>query len=132
MKMVIKMDCIFCKIVNGEIPGKVLYEDELVLVIMDVNPSVDGHCLIIPKKHFTDYQELDEEMILHIMEVAKKIGPEIMEKMGSTALTLLINYGAEQQVKHFRLHLLPNFGTKTSTATKTMEETYNILKGRSN
>ena len=132
MKMVIKMDCIFCKIVNGEIPGKVLYEDELVLVIMDVNPSVDGHCLIIPKKHFTDYQELDEEMILHIMEVAKKIGPEIMEKMGSTALTLLINYGTDQQVKHFHLHLLPNFGTKTSTATKTTEETYNILKGRSN
>ena len=126
------MDCIFCKIVNGEIPSKVLYEDELVLVIMDANPNVDGHALIIPKKHYTDYLELDKEISTHIFEVAKNIGPKIMQKLGTTALTLLVNYGTDQQVKHFHLHLLPNFGTSTSQATKTNDEVYAILKELSN
>ena len=122
------MDCIFCKIVNGEIPSKVLYEDELVLGIMDVNPSVDGHVLLIPKKHYEDYITLDQDITFHIMEVAQKLGPKIMKKMNASALTLLVNYGADQQVKHFHVHLLPNFGTKPSIASKTVEETYCLLK----
>ena len=128
MKMVMKMDCIFCKIVSGEIPSKVLYEDDVVLVIMDVNPSVDGHALIIPKNHYEDYTKLDQDITLHITEVAQKLGPKIMAKMNASALTLLINYGTDQQVKHFHMHLLPNFGTKSSIATKTVEETYHLLK----
>ena len=126
------MDCIFCKIAKGEIPSKVLFEDELVLVIMDANPNVDGHALIIPKKHYTDFLELDKEIANHIFEVAKDIGPKIMEKLGSTALTLLVNYGTDQQVKHFHLHLLPNFGPSASKAVKTNDEVYAILKELSN
>lgn len=122
------MDCIFCKIANGEIPSKVLYEDEMVLVIMDANPSVDGHVLIIPKKHYTDYQELDNNITTHIFEVAKKIGPKIMQKLNAESLTLLINYGEDQKVKHFHMHLLPNFGTRDSIATKPNDEIYTILK----
>lgn len=122
------MECIFCKIIQGEIPSKVLYEDELVKVIMDVNPTVDGHALIIPKKHYTDYVELEPNIITHIWEVAQKIGPNIMEKVQASSLTLLVNYGDDQQVKHFHMHLLPNFGTMESKATKTSEETYSILK----
>lgn len=125
----IKLDCIFCKIINGDIPSKVLYEDEWVKVIMDVNPTVDGHALIIPKKHYTDYLELDNDIITHIGNVAKKMGPSIMEKLEAKALSLLINYGDDQQVKHFHMHLLPNFGTVDSKATKTSEEIFNILKG---
>ena len=123
------MDCIFCKIANGEIPSKKIFEDDLVMVIMDANPSVDGHTLIIPKKHYTDYQELNNEMTTHIFNVAKKIGPKIMEKLDAKSLTLLINYGQAQQVKHFHLHLLPDFGTRDSSATKTNDEIYAKLKG---
>ena len=108
------MDCIFCKIA--------------VMVIMDANPSVDGHALIIPKKHYTDYQELDQEVLTHIFEVAKKIGPKIMQKLNAESLTLLINYGEDQKVKHFHMHLLPNFGTRDSMATKPNDEIYSILK----
>lgn len=122
------MECIFCKIIQGEIPSKVLYEDELVKVIMDVNPTVDGHALIIPKKHYTDYVELEPNIITHIWEVAQKIGPNMMEKIQASSLTLLVNYGDDQQVKHFHMHLLPNFGTMESKATKTSEEIYSILK----
>lgn len=122
------MDCIFCKIIKSEIPSKVLYEDELVKVIMDVNPTVDGHALIIPKKHYTDYLELDRDITTHIWVVAKKMGPSIMDKLKAKSLTLLVNFGDDQQVKHFHMHLLPNFGTMESKATKTSEEIFSILK----
>ena len=122
------MDCIFCKIAKGEIPSKKIFEDDLVMVIMDANPSVDGHVLIIPKKHYTDYQELDSNITTHIFEVAKKIGPKIMQKLNAESLTLLINYGEDQKVKHFHMHLLPNFGTRDSMATKPNDEFYTILK----
>lgn len=124
------MDCIFCKIVKGEIPSSILYEDDEVMVIMDANPNVDGHTLIIPKKHYTDYQELDAEITLHIFDVAKKTGPEIMKKLNVNSLTLLVNYGEDQQVKHFHMHILPNFGIRASQATKAKEEIYNILKNK--
>ena len=126
--MVKKMDCIFCKIVKGEIPSKVLFEDDEVMVIMDANPVVDGHALIIPKKHYTDYLELDSNITTYIFEVAKKMGPKIMQKLNADSLTLLVNYGDDQQVKHFHMHILPDFGTKDSVATKPNEEIYNILK----
>ena len=122
------MDCIFCKIIKGEIPSKVLYEDELVKVIMDVNPTVNGHALIIPKKHYTDYLELDQNITTHIWDAAKKMGPSIMDKLKAKSLTLLVNFGDDQQVKHFHMHLLPNFGTMESKATKTSEEIFSILK----
>lgn len=122
------MNCIFCKIINGEIPSKKLYEDENLIVIMDANPCVDGHTLIIPKKHYTDYQELDDNITKHIFDTAKKIGPEIMQKLSASSLTLLINYGDDQKVKHFHLHLLPNFSEKKANTTKSSDEIYNILK----
>ena len=120
------MDCIFCKIINKEIPSKVLYEDDLVLVIMDVNPVSDGHVLILPKKHYEDY--LDNEVLKHIYQVAKNIGPNIMNKIGAKSLTLLINYGDDQQVKHFHLHLIPDFSKSKNNNLKDIEEIYNIIK----
>lgn len=122
------MECIFCKIIQGEIPSKVLYEDEFLKVIMDINPTVDGHALIIPKKHYTDYLELDQNIITHIWEVAQKIGPSIMEKIQASSLSLLVNFGDDQQVKHFHMHTLPNFGAMEEKATKKVEEVFSILK----
>ena len=57
--MVKKMDCLFCKIIEGSIPSRTLYEDDIVKVIMDVNPNANGHVLVLPKKHITDFEELD-------------------------------------------------------------------------
>ena len=122
------MDCIFCKIVNGEIPSKILFEDDLVMVIMDNNPTVNGHVLIIPKKHYTDYQELTPEILEHIFEIAKTIGPKIMQKLNAESLTLLINYVEDQKVKHFHLHLLPNFSQRENTNLKSIDEIFTILK----
>lgn len=119
-------NCIFCKILKGEIPSKKIYEDDKVIVIMDINPVVDGHVLVIPKKHIEDYIEMDNELLTHIYQVAKDLGPKIMNKLDAKALTLCINYGDSQVVKHFHLHLLPNYNVKEKEHD--IEEVYNILK----
>jgi histidine triad (HIT) family protein len=120
-------DCIFCKIVNGEIPSKKVYEDDNVIAIMDVNPKVDGHTLVIPKKHVSEYTDLTDEETLYIFKVAKKLGPSIMNKLGARALTCGINYGESQAVKHVHLHLLPNYTIKDKT-DRSLDEIYDIIK----
>lgn len=120
------MDCIFCKIIRKEIPSKTVYEDDKVLVIMDINPQVDGHLLVIPKKHYTDYLELDKETFTHIFEVAQKIGLMELEKLDATSLTLKINYGDTQDVKHFHLHILPNAHLKRKPQ-RSVQENYELL-----
>lgn len=122
------MDCIFCKIANKEIESKIIYEDDLVVGIMDVNPVVDGHLLIIPKKHYTDYMELDSEIGSHLFLVAQQIGPKLMKAMKANSLTLLMNYGDDQKVKHVHLHLLPNFGSECGKrTTRSIEENYELI-----
>ena len=117
-------ECIFCKIANGEIPSKKIYEDDVVIAFLDISPKVDGHTLIVPKKHVTDFKELDDKTLLHIYNVSKKLTDLLMQKLNVKAITLGANYGDSQVVKHFHLHLLPNFGVKP---TKTVDEVYEIL-----
>lgn len=119
-------NCIFCKIIQGEIPAKKIYEDDKVIAFLDIHPAVDGHTLVIPKEHYEDFTALSDEMVAHIYQVAKKLGKEIMEKLGSKGLTLSVNYGETQEVKHFHLHLLPDYHLKKQE--KTIEEVYEILK----
>ena len=120
------MDCIFCKIIRKEIPSKTIYEDELVTVIMDINPKVDGHLLIIPKKHYTDYQSLDQEITTHIFEVAKTIGTKELKNLNVKSLSLVINYGDAQEVKHFHMHLLPEY-EKEHKIKRSIDENFELL-----
>ena len=66
-------DCIFCKIVNGDIPSMKVYEDDICLAYLDINPDSDGHTLIIPKKHYKDIYDIPSDTLLHIYETAKKL-----------------------------------------------------------
>jgi hypothetical protein len=59
-------NCIFCKIINGEIPSYTIFEDDLIKIFLDINPSSNGHCLVIPKKHFVDINDIDSEYLNHI------------------------------------------------------------------
>lgn len=106
------MDCIFCKIINNEIPSYTLYEDEIVKVFLDVNPDSNGHTLIIPKKHYKDLYEIDDDTLIHIMKVARKIDKTLHEKLNTSGLTLIQNNGDVQEVKHFHLHLKPYYKDK--------------------
>lgn len=119
-------NCIFCKIINGEIPSKKIYEDDDVIVILDLHPACDGHSLIIPKKHVTDMIEIDDDTVNKVWNTAKKLTPILMDKVNATAMSLRVNYGNSQEVKHFHMHLLPDYQYKKPSMSQ--EEVYGLLK----
>lgn len=106
-----KEDCIFCKIVNGEIPSATLYEDNLFKVIFDISPANPGHALILPKNHYDNLFDLGEEESRHLLETAKKIAVALKEEFAYEGLNLLQNNGelAGQSEFHFHLHLIPRY-----------------------
>ena len=99
------MDCLFCKIIKGEIDSKKIYEDDKVIAILDAFPNVDGHTLIIPKVHYEDFLAMPNDLIGHINEVVKKISPILIKEMNAEAFSLRVNYGKTQAIKHYHLHL---------------------------
>ncbi len=103
------MDCIFCNIIKGTIPSYTVYEDELVKVFLDINPSTKGDMLIVPKKHLVDISELDNDLILHIHKIANKLYLELKDKLNMEGLTLAVNSGCAQEVKHYHLHFTPRY-----------------------
>lgn len=103
------MDCLFCKIVNGDIPATKVYEDDKVLVFFDINPITNGHVLIIPKEHLVTINDITPELATHILEVEKKIYKLFREKLGIPGLTILQNNNLGQEVKHYHVHLIPRY-----------------------
>ena len=120
------MDCIFCKIANGKIPTKMIYEDDIVSVFMDNNPDSDGHLLIVPKKHILDIDDMDDETWVHIKMITKKMRKHLNERLHPDGLTLIQNNGDIQIVKHFHLHLKPYY--KNNHEIHDIEQIYNKLK----
>lgn len=108
------MDCIFCKIINKEIPGKIVYEDDVCLAFLDLSQVTDGHTLIVSKSHFDNLLEADDEVIAHMLKVAKKLGNQLVEKLNAKGMNVLtnINETAGQTVKHFHIHLIPRYNEK--------------------
>ncbi len=106
-----KDDCIFCKIANGEIPSKTLYEDEEFRVILDLGPAAKGHALILPKEHADDLYGLSDQTASKVMVLARKMAMRLVEKLDCDGLNLVQNNGeaAGQTVKHFHLHLIPRY-----------------------
>lgn len=103
------MDCLFCKIVKGEIPSYTVYEDELVKVFLDINPNTSGHTLIIPKKHIVTINDLDEELVNHILKVEKDIYKLYKEKLNAIGITICQNNDYGQEIKHYHVHLIPRY-----------------------
>ena len=106
-----KADCIFCKIANGEIPSKTLYEDEDFRVILDLGPATKGHALILPKEHAANLYELDDSLASKVLVLAKKMATTMQEKLHCDGLNLVQNNGevAGQTVLHFHLHMIPRY-----------------------
>lgn len=105
------MDCIFCKIANGEIPSKTLYEDADFRVILDLGPATKGHALILPKVHAANLYDLPEEVAAKVLPVAKRIASNMKEKLNCDGLNLVQNNGetAGQTVMHFHMHVIPRY-----------------------
>ena len=104
-------NCIFCKIADGEIPSATIYEDEEFRAFLDLNPASRGHALIVPKEHFANLFEMDEEHLKKLIVLAQRIGKHMKEKLGCDGLNLVQNNGeaAGQTVFHFHLHLIPRY-----------------------
>ena len=88
-------NCIFCKIANGEIPSETIYEDDSFRVILDLNPASKGHALILPKQHYRDVCELDEEVAAKVLPLAATIGKAMKESLGCAGFNLVQNNGVE-------------------------------------
>ena len=103
--------CIFCKIANGEIPSKTLYENEKYRVILDLGPATKGHALILPKDHYANLYELPEDAASEVMKLAKKMAAQMTDKLGCDGFNLVQNNGevAGQTVFHFHMHLIPRY-----------------------
>lgn len=103
-------DCIFCKIINGEMPSKTVYEDELIKVIMNINPSTNGHLLVLPKTHYVNIFDIDEKIINHSFKIIRdKLYPILKEKLNCEGLTLSENNLLGQEIKHFHIHVTPRY-----------------------
>ena len=104
-------NCIFCKIANGVIPSTTLYEDEQFRVILDLGPASRGHALILPKLHFADVCDLDEEIAAKVLPLGAKIGAAMKKSLGCSGFNLVQNNGesAGQTVFHFHMHIIPRY-----------------------
>ena len=104
-------NCIFCKIIAGEIPSNTIYEDDDFKVILDVSPASKGHALILPKNHVADIFTIDEDVAAKAMKLAKKLATHMKEVLHCDGFNILQNNGevAGQTVFHFHMHLIPRY-----------------------
>ena len=102
-------DCVFCKIVAGEIPCFKLYEDDLTMAFMDINPANRGHCLAIPKAHWKDLHAVPDELIDATLHTAKRVAGAVRDTLRPDGINLVQanGSGAAQSVFHFHVHILP-------------------------
>lgn len=102
-------NCLFCKIINGEISSYKIYEDEYCYAFLDIAKDVDGHTLVIPKKHVTNILDCDFETLKHVMDTVKIISNHYINDCGYDGINLLNASGvsAQQTIMHFHIHIIP-------------------------
>lgn len=132
-------NCVFCKIIKGEIPSFTVYEDDLFKVILDRFPAAPGHMLIIPKAHYADIFELPDEVARQLYPLAQKLALKVKNVMGAEGINIVQNNGeaAGQSVHHFHLHIIPrkagdgivlNKSSNQETTLEALEGVLNKLK----
>jgi histidine triad (HIT) family protein len=98
------MDCIFCKIIAGDIPAAKIYEDEKCLAFLDIQPVTSGHVLLIPKEHFISMTETPDDLVAYLYVKTKELMPKIKKAMNADYVSLSV-VGTE--VPHFHIHIIP-------------------------
>lgn len=112
-------NCIFCKLANGDIPTNSIYEDDDFNVILDASPATKGHALILPKQHFANIYEIEDDVLAKAAKLAKKIMSHEKNTLGCDGYNLVQNNGeaAGQTVFHFHMHLIPRYAGKEDILT---------------
>jgi histidine triad (HIT) family protein len=115
------MDCIFCKIISGELPCYKVYENESVFVFLDIGPVSPGHTLFVPRRHATNLNEGSAEEAVELMKAVYMLAPAIIKAVGASGYNLGMNHGlaAGQDVMHTHLHLMPRVDGVARTFVKT-------------
>ncbi|MCM1183084.1 MAG: HIT family protein [Roseburia sp.] len=104
-------NCIFCKLANGDIPSRTIYEDGDFRVILDMAPATRGHALILPKNHYKNLYEIADDTAAKVLPLAKRMAVHMTEKLGCDGFNLVQNNNevAGQTVFHFHMHLIPRY-----------------------
>jgi len=104
-------DCIFCRIVAGEIPARTVAQDELTVTFLDIAPATRGHCLVIPRAHATDLLDIAPDQLSACARAAQRAAKRIMEKLSATGVNLIQSSrpAAWQTVFHFHIHVIPRY-----------------------
>lgn len=105
------MECIFCRIIAGSIPAERVYEDDDVLVIMDIGPIIKGHLLVLPKVHYDPVSATPDEVLSRLHLTAKRMARAQMNGLGADGVNIIQNNGAAagQEVPHIHIHVIPRF-----------------------
>lgn len=103
--------CIFCRIVAGEAPAYVVYEDGTALAFMDIRPLEEGHTLVIPKRHYAYLHEVPDEEVAQLFTAVKRVARAAMEAVGADGVTIVQNNGhaAGQEIFHVHVHVIPRY-----------------------
>lgn len=104
-------NCIFCKIINKEIPSSIVYEDDDVIAFLDVSQVTKGHTLVVSKKHFDNFLTVPKDNMHKVMDVAQRIGQAQVAMLGAKGVNILTNVNKEagQSVYHFHVHVIPRY-----------------------
>jgi histidine triad (HIT) family protein len=104
-------DCIFCKIVAGEVPATIVDEDDRTVAFMDISPATRGHALVIPREHAADLHAIDPEDLKAVVAMAQRVAARARDKLGADGVNLLNSNGAAawQTVFHFHMHVIPRY-----------------------
>ena len=109
--MAFNESCIFCKIVQGQAPSSILYEDETVLAFLDIRPLNMGHTLVIPKKHYVDIFDIPVQELANVHQIAKKISFAVSKATNADGISIIQQNGqaAGQDIFHLHVHVVPRF-----------------------
>ena len=106
------VDCLFCKVIKGDLPSYKIYEDEFTFAFLDIHPINRGHTLVVPKEHYANMFDAPAETFAHVMKTVHLLAPKIKQSVGSEGINIGINNdkAAGQIVYHLHVHIIPRWG----------------------
>lgn len=132
-------NCIFCKIMDREIPSKIIFENDLNIAFLDISPISKGHTIVIPKTHYSNLEDIPDYDLTELYRVVKQLGIQIHKKLKIDGYNILQNNfaAAGQVIKHFHVHIIPrNFDDekfrikipRTQASEEELNKVFNVLK----
>ena len=122
--------CVFCEIINGNIPASKVYEDDDVLAILDLSQTTKGHTLVMPKKHYQNILEIPQDELAKLFVKVQKIAKRVTTNLGANGFNILVNTNevAGQSVMHLHVHIIPRYDENDTIEIKTCENKIDLAK----